>query len=117
MMPSFGETFNALLYKRKENSNDYEATPRLTFKCKPMKENEKQSFVLTEGLLTQTRGIYVLATRLPSEVTIDDKIEFLGKRWLVEAVGYFVQNSRTLASSDLSEEEMVKRYPKGIKLV
>lgn len=117
MIPSFGESFRAKLFKRIDNSNEYQSVPSLTFKCRPTNQSEKKNFVLTSGMNTNSIGIYLMSTRLPKEVSVDDKIFFAGKYWLVESVGYYYDSSLTLGSSDLSNEAMINRLPKGIKLV
>jgi len=116
MLVAYNERFNAKLYKRVVNSNDYEKTPRMTFKCKVANQKEKSSFQVSGGVLTQNQGIYIISTRLPSDIQVDDRIFLLNKYWLVESVGYYISETNML-TNDLSDEKLTNNFIKGLKLV
>ena len=116
MIPAFNERFNAKLYKRKVNSNDYEKIPSVNFKYRIASSKEKNSYQSGSGVITQTQGLFIVSSRLPSDIKVDDRIFTLNKYWLVESVGYYI-NETNIMTNDLSDEKLIDTFVKGIKLV
>lgn len=116
MLVSRGEHLKATLYKRKENSNEYNSVPTLTFNCRVANQIEKNTFQPTSGLITQTKGLYLYATRLPADVKPDDRIYFMGQYYLVETTGEYVSNARIL-SNDINYAQIKNSSPKGLKII
>lgn len=116
MIPAFNERFCAKLYKRKINSNDYELTPSVNFKYRIASAKEKTAYQSSSGIITQSQGLYIVSSRLPIDIKVDDRIFTLNKYWLVESVGYYI-NETNIMTNELSDEKLLDTFVKGIKLV
>lgn len=116
MIPAFNERFCAKLYKRKINSNDYELTPSANFKYRIAGAKEKTAYQSSSGIITQTQGLFIVSSRLPIDIKVDDRIFTLNKYWLVESVGYYI-NETNIMTNELSDEKLLDTFVKGIKLV
>lgn len=116
MIPAFNERFCAKLYKRKINSNDYELIPSANFKYRIAGSKEKNSFQSSSGVITQSQGLYIVSSRLPIDIKVDDRIFTLNKYWLVESVGYYISETNIM-TNELSDEKLLDTFVKGIKLV
>lgn len=116
MIPSRGQFYKATLYRRIENSNDYEPYPNCYFKCRVVTHEETKSFFLTDGLLNADTGIFVMSNDLKIKPNIDDKVYFLGRFWLVSTIGVYIMENRIVNGSDLNMDEILKNSPKGLRL-
>ena len=117
MLVNSGETYEIKYYKRKENSPYlYENIPDGTFKCRPAGTLEKRTYRMQSGVDTGTDSNYIYATRMPKDIKDGDRVEFLGKMWTVSSVGYYLDQSRIVNASVLSEEQIIERCPKGLTI-
>ena len=116
MRLEFGNTYIAKLFKRIENSVEFE-TNHIDFKCKPIGSKEKGNTQIISGTLTQTRGLTIYSQYIPSEIKSGDKVVFMGKEYLVESVSYSLDDIRIFGSQTLSPEKIIEDVPKIIRLV
>ena len=117
LKPSQAEHYTFTLFSRVENALDSFLPAPVVFKGRLANEKEKNKFVVVNGILSENRGLYVVSTRLPSEVQINDRIMLNNNYYLVEAVGYYAQSENLLNESKFSPEFLTARYTKGIKLI
>lgn len=116
MITSRAENYPATVYRRKNNSYDYETTPAFSFYCRPASDHERSQYFATNGLMVKQDSILLFATRLDEEIKTDDRIIFNGESKLVESVGYYLVNNRVVNASLFKAEELIKNAPKGISL-
>ena len=116
MRVSRNETYKAIVYKRLENSNAYEEAPSFEFNCRVANDFDKNTFVPTNGLYTESSGVLLYASDIPFEINIHDKIVFLGKEHLVESVGYYLRKNRLVNASISSDDKILEESPKGVQL-
>ena len=116
MLTSKNETYQAVVYKRKTNSFEYETTPSFSFYCRPASELERKQYFATSGLMTTSDGIMLFATRLDEEIKVDDRVVFNGTSKLVDSVGVYIENNRIVNASLFKPTIITKNAPKGITL-
>ena len=116
-IPTNDEKFTLELYKRKENSPyEYEDKPAITFKGRPASQLEIKKYRVQKGVNGNTDSIFVKCSNLPLDVTVNDKIKFIGKIWSVASVGYYFDDARFVNANCLNEEQIIARCPKGLNL-
>ena len=117
MIPTNDEKYELELYKRLKNSDyQWEPAPLLSFKGRPASQVEVKKYRVQKGVNGNTDSVFVKATNLPKEVSVGDKIKFLGKIWSVQSIGYYFDEARFVNPSVFDEERLVERCPKGINL-
>ena len=117
MIPAVGETYTAKVYKRvKDSDYQWEDTPYCTFKCRPASQMEKKKYRIQKGVNGNTDSIFLYATNLPDDISIKDKVKFMGKEWTLESTGYYFDASHIVNASILTEEQIIARCPKGVNL-
>ena len=116
-MVSSGETWLLTLYKRKKNSQyEYEDTPLLTFYGRPTKAYEQTLYTVQTGVTNGADDTYVFSSNLPVEVSVGDRVLFLGKMWSVGSTGVYLEEGRYVNASVLDPDFILKNCPKGITL-
>ena len=104
-------------YSRKENSPyEYENIPYATFKGRPANQYEKKNYRIMSGIQGNTDSIYIVATNLPAELNIKDRVKFLGKFWTIESMGFYFENDLLVNPSLMSDKYIEKNCPKGLSL-
>lgn len=117
MIPTNNEHYTLELIKRIKNSAyEWESAPAIIFKGRPANQIEKKNYRIQKGVNGNTDSTYVYATNLPEEVDVGDQVNFMGKTWTVQSIGYYFDSSRLINSSCLSEKQIVERCPKGLNL-
>lgn len=116
MLVARGECYRAIVYKRKENSAEFEEVPAFSFMCRVATNLEKSQYI-TNGLITKSDSLMLYATRIDGEIKNGDHILFNGEMKLVESVGYYLNKSRNIGAYAFNEEVLIKNSPKGISLV
>lgn len=117
MIPTNNEKYILSVYKRKENTPyEWEDTPVITFFGRPANRMEKKLYRIQKGVNGNNDSVLIYASNLPLEVSIKDRVDFLGKQWTVESVGFYFDETRIVNASLLSEEQIIERCPKGIVL-
>ena len=117
MIPARGENYELKLWKRKENSAyEWEEAPALIFYGRPASKIERKKYRIQKGVLGATDSTYVVCTNLPETIKEGDRIDFLGKEWKVESVGYFFDENLIVNPRIMSDEYIAKRCPKGMTL-
>lgn len=116
-MVSRGEIYTLTLFKRKKNSAyEYEDTAKCVFKGRPAKNVEKTSYALQNGVLNGIDDTFVFATQLPAEVSVGDRVYYLGKFWSVSSVGVYLEEMRMVNASIMDDRKLMERAPKGLTL-
>lgn len=110
------ETYVLELYKRIPNSYDYETSPSLTFKGRPVNNYERKLYRIKKGVNSNDTSILIMATNLPDNVEEGDRVVFMGRELFVESIGYYLNDSGLLDVSFMSSEYLESRSPKGISL-
>jgi len=117
MMVSRGETFLLELFKRKKNSDyEYEDAPCAWFKGRPAQALEKNSYAIQRGITNGNDEMYVFATNIPVEVSVGDRIRFLGKMWSVSSVGVYIEEARYVNAEIMDAGKLLASCPKGLTL-
>ncbi len=115
-MISRGECYVASVYKRKENSAEYNDYPSFSFWCRPANDYEKKQYI-SNGLITKSGSIMLYATRINGDIENGDHIMFNGEMKVVESVGYYLSKNRNIGAYCFNSEEIIKNAPKGISLL
>ena len=112
------ETYTLKLYKRRRGNTDYEydETSILTFKGRPASRLEKKTYRVVKGVNTAQNGVTMYCSNLPNEIEPEDLVEYLGRKLLVKAIGYFEEEANFVNAGDFSVEALLDRFPKGITL-
>ena len=117
MIVVHGETYILKRYPRKENSPyEWEDAPDLVFKGRPANQMERRAYRVQQGVNGGTDSVFVISSNLPSDIKAKDKIEFMGKIWTVESIGYYFDSNRIVNANIMSEEYIIDRCPKGINI-
>lgn len=112
-----GETYDLALYKREKNSAfETKAVPDLLFKGRPARPMEKSIYSLRNGVTTGTDEVYVYCSNLPAQVSVGDRVFYMGKYWQVTSVGVYFENTRVVNASIMSPQVLMDNAPKGITL-
>lgn len=111
------ERYTYSVYKRIPNSAyEYETVPSITFRGRPASQLEKKNYRITQGQNGSTNSIFVISSNLPQDLKPNDRVEFLGKTWLIINIGYYFDESRFVNAGVFSNEYIQKRCPKGLSL-
>ena len=116
MLTVGNERYTFVLYRRIENSYEYEETPYATFKGRPANQYEKRNFRILQGVNGNTDSQFIICTNLPKNIKPKDKIVFLGQEKIVESIGFYHDNSRLVNPGVLNDEYIIKRCPKGLNI-
>ena len=117
MVVSRGENYKMELYRLKDNSAyEWEEAPSVTFYGRPAGKIERRKYRVQKGVNSGTDSTYVVCSNLPDFVKEGDRIDFLGKQWKVESVGYFFDENMIVNPRIMSEEYIAQRCPKGMTL-
>lgn len=117
MIPSRGETYRCLLYKRKKgNEFEYEEKPCLTFYARVADNFEISTYQIINGVEAKDDSINLISTHLPKEVEPNDVVVFLGQRKLVSSVGIYLDSNCITNAKIFSSDYLMKRSPKGLVL-
>lgn len=88
----------------------------IRFDVRPAGNSEKRTFQPVSGILSEAVGIYLYTQDLPSEIAPHDMVVFLGKQYMVESVGYFMEDLRILGAKRFADTTLIEKFPKGIKI-
>lgn len=117
MIPSRGETYCCVLFKRKKgNEFEYEEKPCLTFNARVADNFEISSYQIINGVEAKDDSINLISTNLPKEVEPNDMVMFLGQRKLVSSVGVYLDSNCITNAKIFSNDYIMKRSPKGLVL-
>ena len=114
MQPRFGNTYEIALYKRIENSLEYEEKP-IVFKCKIASNKDMRSYQILNGLFNENSTLSLM-TQDSVNIEPNDKVIFLGEVKIVTSVGVFLNKNRMLSQSVFDDEHILANSPKGITL-
>lgn len=115
MIPVSGENYVFELYKRIDNSYEFEKKP-IFFNGRPAGNMEKRTYRILKGVESSNDSIFILSTYLPENLKERDRVKFLGKFWTISSIGYYYKENLLINPSLMSEEYIIKRCPKGIVL-
>ena len=100
---------------RVENS-PYEYTDvEEVFKGRPANRGEVRNYRVQQGINGNQSSVFIISSNLP-DIHIGDRVEFLGKLYIVQSVGYYYDEGRIVNPSLMSEEYISARCPKGINI-
>lgn len=116
MISKNNENLIATLYKRKDDSFEFEEVPTCSFRCRLTTAKEEGEYQPYAGLLFEESDLSLYATRVPYKIKVGDKIVVLGEEKLVKGIGYYIADHNTLHNYDLKIDEIYNRSPKGIIL-
>lgn len=118
MIPANDETFVLVVYKRKENSSyEYEDTPYYTFKGRPANNFETKKYRIQKGVNGNTDSIFVFSSNLNIDnLNPGDRVNYFGKIWEVQSVGYYFESSYVVNGQLFSDEYIARHCPKGVNL-
>ena len=117
MLVTNNERWNFKVKKRLANSPyEWEKEVSLEFKGRPANQVEKKQYRVQQGVNGNTDSVYILASNLPSDLNIKDKVIYLGKEWTVMSIGYYFDQARFVNPGIMSEKAIIERCPKGINL-
>lgn len=117
MIPTNDEKYELKLYKRLKNSDyQWESAPSIIFRGRPASQVEVKKYRVQKGVNGNTDSVFIKATNLPTDVSVGDKVEYLGKFWSVQSIGYYFEEARFINPSVFDEERLIDRCPKGINL-
>lgn len=109
------ETYELVLGKVKDNEWIYDETA-IRFKGKPASSSEQKRYVVTKGFVNNRNSVFIIATNLPEEIKVDDKVMFLGTEKIVTSVGYYFDKNQ-LVDAGIFDPDYIKAIsPKGITL-
>lgn len=119
MIPTNNENNKAKVYKCLDNSEYiYEEVPSIEFRCRMASPIEKKKYRLIKGVNASTDSTFLFASNLPyTQLRDGDRIEFLGKIWTVESIGYYLEQSKVINNGIMSEEYLIQKSPKGITIL
>lgn len=110
------ENYECELYKVIPNSYmQYETTP-IRFRCSPANTKEIKSYRITKGAHGDKDSVFLIATNLPADIDLNDRVVFMGKVLNVESIGYYLNDNGIVDASIMSVEYLQARSPKGITL-
>lgn len=117
MIAARGENYEMKLWKLKENSAfEWADAPSLIFYGRPAGKIERSKYRVQKGVVGGSDSCYVVCSNLPDEVKEGDRIDFIGKQWKVESIGYFMEENLIVNPRIMSNEYIAKRCPKGMTL-
>lgn len=117
MIPSRGETYCCVLYKRKKgNEFEHEEKPCLTFYARVADNFEISTYQIINGVEAKDDSINLISTHLPKEVEPNDVVVFLGQRKLVSSVGVYLDSNCITNAKIFSNKYIMQRSPKGLVL-
>ena len=116
MIVSRGETYLLKVYPRKEDSPyEYEGNPYV-FYGRPASQLEKKNYRIQQGVEGNSDGVFIYASNMPSSVKIGDKVEFMGKHWTIQSIGFYFDSSLIVNAGIMSDKYIEERSPKGVSL-
>jgi hypothetical protein len=111
-----GRYFEAKLWRRLENSGQYETTP-IVFRAKILTDAQVSKNQMTMGMLNTAVSLVIETIDL-EEVGIYDRVELLDEKFQVERVTVRKQNSPyTLGANKFTTKHIKGKLPKVIYLV
>lgn len=108
--------YDILIYHRLENSSEYHTIPTKA-RVRVANNLEISKYQVLSGAITKLRGVFLYSQDFPKELKNDDRVVFLNREYLVESVGVYLNESNLLGQHRFSNEYIIKKSPKGIKLV
>ena len=111
------ERFGLQLIKREKNSPyEWGSQVVIKFKGRPASNVEKKQYRIQKGVNGNTDSVFIICSNLPKEVDVGDKIIYLGKEWMVNSCGYYVDNSKIITPTLFNDDYIAKKCPKGINI-
>lgn len=116
-IPRVAHFITAILYKKLDNSIDYDING-IEFKAKINSNENKGSFYALNGLVSDNVSISLYSQDdIVSQIKANDKVRFMGNEYLVQSVGIYLDNALAMSLDSYNEEDLYARCPKGIQLV
>lgn len=113
--PTNNERHEFVLFHIEKNSWDYNKS-EIVFYGRPATSVEKKLYTVQKGVVNHNEGTYIYASNLPDEIEPNDQIKYLGKIWLVESVGYYLDKATFIDASIFDDEFIKAKSAKGITL-
>lgn len=114
---SNAEFFDAKLYRRIDNSNEYEKVA-IHFKAKFHDPHNSNKQIPLTGVISSEVRLALYTSELKVKIKIQDKIIILQDEYLVDSVALELRDSPyVLGASRFSKFELENKLPKVIRLV
>ena len=112
-----GEYFSCLLYKRKENSDEYNKVP-IKFKARFFEPSNKNKQMPIVGTISSEVRLALYTSELKEKIKIQDKVLVLQEQYFVDSVAIELKDSPyVLGASRFSKKELENRLPKILRLI
>ena len=103
--------------KRKENSAyENELVVDFRFYARPAQSLEKKAYRLQKGVDMTSSDIFIVSSNLPDSVKDGDAVMYLGKKWVVTSVGYYLDQDYIINSGIMSDDYLKAHSKKGLTL-
>lgn len=108
--------YDILIYHRLDNSSEYSSIPTKA-RVRIANNLEINKYQALSGAITKLQGVFLYAQEFPKELKNDDRVVFLNREYLVESVGVYLNESNLIGQHRFSTDYIIKKSPKGIKIV
>lgn len=111
------ERYDFEVYSRLKNSPyEWSEEADFNFKGRPASQQETKEYRIQKGVNGGTDSIFIIASNLPEEINVGDKVIYLGKEWMVKSIGYYFDSTRFVNPTILKNEYIINKCPKGINI-
>ena len=116
MIVARGENHLCKIYPRGSNLYEWQEAPGTYFYGRPAEKAEKRIYRVQQGVNANDSGVYLLSSNLPTNLNVEDKVEFMGRVWTVVSIGYYYDESRIVNARNFDVDYLIERCPKGVQL-
>ena len=114
---SNAEYFECLLYRRLDNTDEYEKVP-IKFQARFFDPKNKQKQIPITGTISSEVRLALYTSELKVRVKVQDKVIVLQEEYLVDSTALELKDSPyVMGASRFSKKELENRLPKIIRLI
>lgn len=112
-----GETSLCKITRRKANSPyDKEEANIGVFFCREANTMERKSYRVQQGVNATSKSTFLISSNMPTDIKDGDYVDYLGKQWIVESVGYYINDTNIMNRGIMDNDYLINISPKGITL-
>ena len=116
MIITNNETYEFVIKPRNVNSPyEYERQP-IYFRGRPANQMEVRNYRIQKGVNGNDSSVFILSSNLPDDIKVGDIIVFLDKEWVVNSIGSYLDLTRNINASIMSNDYLREKAPKGINI-